>query len=227
MSQQRVSGAALMLIMCLLPILVFYFLLLFGITISPLIVLLMLVLCCMVMFHWSAGACGHHAPETAEATAADEESIPIGEVELEQLSGIFRPISRRQVGHALVVEGELLRDAENAYESLKAKFQDTNVTPLLQEDELQQPRVVDAQHLAAQLRLESLIRRLVEEQLVPPADEGLDLGPSAEPTGESLLGGQGPPHAVPLHGQLQLVAQRSHLSPQPLEPPWTAPPIRG
>ncbi|REJ65752.1 MAG: site-2 protease family protein [Planctomycetota bacterium] len=141
MREQRLSGAALMLIMCLLPILIFYGLLLFGITINPLFVLLILVLCCLAMFHWAAGACGHH---TAEATQhdTDEEPIPVGEGDIEQLSGVFRPTSRRQVGQALVIEGELLQDADEAYQTLKQRFQDTNVTPLLQEDEGQQPRVV-------------------------------------------------------------------------------------
>ena len=43
-SKERISGVALMLILCLLLILLFYVLLMFGVVVSPLVVLLVMIL---------------------------------------------------------------------------------------------------------------------------------------------------------------------------------------
>lgn len=141
MGKHGISSAALMLVLCLLPIVVFYLLAMFGIMVSPLVVLLVLVLCCLAMMHWSATACGHRAPERAESQP-DEEALPISDVEIDLLGGVFRPTARRQVGQAIIVEGELLRPADEAYQLLRARFEDTQITPLLQENEDEQPRLV-------------------------------------------------------------------------------------
>ena len=141
MSKQPISGAALMLLLCLLPILIFYILAIFGMAVSPLLVLLVLVLCCLAMLHWSTGACGRHAPEKIEPPSA-EQAMPIGEAEMDLLSGIFRPTSRRQAGRVLIIDGELLQNPDQAYQSLKTRFEDVNVTPLLQENEDERPQIV-------------------------------------------------------------------------------------
>ncbi|WP_339908488.1 hypothetical protein [Symmachiella dynata] len=50
-SQRRVSGAALILFVCLLPILFCYLLLMVRVMIGSLVLLLVMFLCCPAMFH--------------------------------------------------------------------------------------------------------------------------------------------------------------------------------
>lgn len=141
MRTQRISGAALMLVLCLLPIVAVYLLAMFGIMVSPMLALLVLILCCLAMMHWSAGACGHHTPERKESHT-EEMEFPIREAEMDLLGGVFHSTARRQVGQVLVVEGELLQPADEAYVTLKNRFEDRNITPLLQESADEQPRLV-------------------------------------------------------------------------------------
>jgi hypothetical protein len=85
MSKQPVSGAAQMLVLCLLPIVIFYVLSIFGMAVSPLLVL---ILCCLSMLHWSAGACGRHAPEET-VPQLGEQQMPIAQAEMDLFSGVL------------------------------------------------------------------------------------------------------------------------------------------
>ena len=94
-SQQRISGAALMLALCLLPIFVFYLLLMFGVVVSPLVVLLVMILCCLAMSHMMMGSseqasCHGH---TAEPQPQSEIALPDG-VGLDDLIRIKEHINR-------------------------------------------------------------------------------------------------------------------------------------
>lgn len=142
MKRSGISRATLMLMLCLLPLIVFFALALAGVRISPLLVPLVVILCCLAMSYLLAGSCEHgrsHATgcgrghtEPAAQPAPEKPAAPIPcEVKTDD---IFWEQSSRRVGEALVVEGELLRDPDEAYDLLAQRFARSGVTPLLQED---------------------------------------------------------------------------------------------
>lgn len=139
MKRTEISHATLMLLVCLLPLLVFFALTLAGMQFSPLWVPLILILCCLAMFYLTAGACGHERPEHTPEPAVEEPTPPTQVVYTED---VFRVRHGRRAGEAVIQEGELLTGADEAYAVLKERAQNTGVTPLLQEDRDGRPLLV-------------------------------------------------------------------------------------
>src|SRR6516225_9371701 len=140
MKSRGMSHATLMLLVCALPLLVFFVLALAGVQLNPLWLPLIMILCCLAMFYLTAGACGHdHAERVPEATAP-EPTIP--PVETLKTDDVFRVHHSRRVGEALVQEGELLRGPDETFAVLRARAAKTGVTPLLQEDREGRPLLV-------------------------------------------------------------------------------------
>lgn len=127
-----ISHATLMLVVCALPLLVFFALALAGVQLNPLWVPLIMILCCLAMFYLSAGACGHEHPERVPEVTAQEPAIPPAAAP--KTEDVFRVHHSRRAGEAIIQEGELLRDPDEAYALLKEKSENSGVTPLLQED---------------------------------------------------------------------------------------------
>ncbi len=102
--------SALMLIVCMLPVLLFLLLALVGIQISPLLVPIILILCCLAMFWLMAGCHPHrHATHTAEVAAPVPESSEGRGIDL---PSTVTARTERRVGDAVIVEAELREPAE-------------------------------------------------------------------------------------------------------------------
>jgi hypothetical protein len=130
-----------MLLVCALPLLIFFVLALSGVQLNPLWVPLIMILCCLAMFYLTAGACGHeHAERVPEVLPEEETTTP--PVEALKTEDVFRVHHSRRAGATLVQEGELLVDADEAYASLKKRTEGVGVTPLLQEDRHGHPLLV-------------------------------------------------------------------------------------
>ncbi len=140
MKHRGPSHATLMLLVCALPLLVFFALVLAGVQFNPLWVPLIMILCCLAMFYLTAGAC-HHEPAERIAEAVPEER-PTPPAEALKADDVFRAHHSRRVGEAVVQVGELLRDPDEAYAVLKARSEKAGVTPLLQEDREGRPLLV-------------------------------------------------------------------------------------
>lgn len=134
------SHSTLMLIVCMLPVLLFLLLALVGIQISPLLVPLILILCCLAMFWLMAGCHPHrHAAHPAEVAASAPESSEERRIDL---PATVAARTRRRVGNAVIVEAELREPTEEAYESLRRHFSGRDQVPLLDQDEDGRPTVV-------------------------------------------------------------------------------------
>jgi hypothetical protein len=101
---------------------------------------IILILCCLAMFYLTAGACGHERAEQIPEVVPVEPAIP--PVEAVTADDVFRVDRSRQIGEAIVQEGELLRNPDEAYAILKEKSENTGLTPLLQEDQEGRPLLV-------------------------------------------------------------------------------------
>src|SRR6516225_4884688 len=139
MKSRGMSHATLMLLVCALPLLIFFALALAGVQLSPLWVPLIMILCCLAMFYLTAGACHEHVERVPEAIPAEPTMLPAEAVKIDD---VFRVNHRRRVGDTLFQEGELLRDPDETYAVLKERAKDIGVTPLLQEDQAGRPLLV-------------------------------------------------------------------------------------
>jgi Zn-dependent protease len=129
-----------MLLVCALPLLILFVLALAGVQLNPLWVPLIMILCCLAMFYLTAGAC-HHEPAERIAEAVPEEP-PVTPAGTLKTDDVFRVHHSRRLGQAVVQEGELLRDPDEAYAVLKARSANSDVTLLLQEDRQGRPLLV-------------------------------------------------------------------------------------
>jgi hypothetical protein len=129
-----------MLLVCSLPLLVFFLLALVGIPINPLWVPLIMMLCCLAMFYLVAGTCCHERAEQVAPALSKESTMPF--VEPPHIDDVFRVHQSRGAGAALIQEGELLADPEETYVVLKDRSRDRDVVPLLQEDRAGRPLLV-------------------------------------------------------------------------------------
>jgi len=139
MKQSRSSPAIIIMLICLLPLLAFYVLMVFGVVVNPLLVLLIMILCCLAMSHLMLGGeegAGCHSPEPppeAEATLLPDNL---------RMDDVFRVTGTQHVGGTMVLNGQLTVDADSAHQRLEQRFHGTGLTPLLQNDEDGQPRVL-------------------------------------------------------------------------------------
>jgi hypothetical protein len=140
MKYRGISHATLMLLVCALPLLVFFALALAGVQLNPFWVPVVMILCCLAMFYLTVGACGHERVEHIPEVIREEPTTPPAEAL--KTEDVFRVHHSRRVGEAVVQEGELLRDPDEAYAVLKERSENAGVTPLLQEDRQGRPLLV-------------------------------------------------------------------------------------
>jgi len=129
-----------MLLVCALPLIIFFALALAGVQLNPLWVPVIMILCCLAMFYLTAGACGHERVEQIPKVIPEESAIPPAETL--KTDDVFRVHQSRRVGETVVQEGELLRDPDETYAVLKERSENAGVTPLLQEDREGRPLLV-------------------------------------------------------------------------------------
>lgn len=142
MQNSRFSAAAIMLILCLLPLLVFYILAFSGIHISPFLVMMILILCCMTMMHMMMGS-----DRQASRHGHSAELIPEteGNVELPanfSIDDLFRVSTTENVGGVLVLRGDLIGPADDVSTKLQDRLRGSGLTALLKEDELARSQIV-------------------------------------------------------------------------------------
>src|SRR5579885_679693 len=123
MKRKIISHATLMLLVCMFPLLLFFLLALIGVPINPLLMPLLLIVCCLVMFSLMMGTCeheqtsGHERAEREVETPPEESAAPL-EVGA-KIEDVFRVHGRRRAGDALVLDGELLQDPDAAYATFR------------------------------------------------------------------------------------------------------------
>lgn len=125
-------------LVCLLPILLLLVLAVFQVRLPLLLLPVVMLLCCLAMAYLMADACSHdrpraqnHAPEPPAPTTPGATT-----------DDVFRVEQVRQVGAATVLEGELLGEPGEVYETLKQRYQGTSTVPMLQEGADGRPVVV-------------------------------------------------------------------------------------
>lgn len=139
-TNREFSHTLLMLLACVLPLFVLFVLVLSGIAVNGLLFLVFLVLCCLAMFYFMGGAPMHG--EAVEEQNPTEEEIPHYMTLAYKAEDVFKPRTQYKVDDDLVIEGQLLTDPVTAYEKIKPRFEGTDVTPLLQEDDAGKPILV-------------------------------------------------------------------------------------
>lgn len=132
-----------MMICCLLPIMAIYALAAMGVVISPMILLLLMILCWLAMAgHMSDGGHVHEQEDQNGNQVPESEADDEGGEELVDRSGVFGRSHVRRFGSASVIEGDLLGEPEAAFQQVKERLAGQDVTPILQEDEYGQARLV-------------------------------------------------------------------------------------
>ncbi len=141
-SSHQVSAAFWMVICCLLPILIIYGLAAAGIMISPVLLLLMMLLCWMAMSSHLMSDC--HADQDRRSSQPTGSDVTDANADDDfDTSSVFESSHQRWVGDAKVIDGEFINgDPQAVYEQMRERLADRNATPLLQEDEFGQPRLV-------------------------------------------------------------------------------------
>ncbi len=140
----------LMVLVCVLPLVLFFVLALSGVTISPLFFFLFLIICCAVMFLFMGGA---PMSEIPSAGKEEEEVGQAAEVPSEEDNNLMTTLaknaadvmwitSQERVEDSLVLKGRLLVDSHTAYETLQRRFENTDTSAFLEEDEAGKPIIV-------------------------------------------------------------------------------------
>lgn len=124
----------LMLLFCLLPLFVFFILAINGVELNPMLFFLFIVICCLAMFYFMRQT--HTETEIGE----DHQEIRNENVKSiipvpENLGDVFQANYVERVDDTLIYTGNLLTDADSAYQKLKVSSEKIGVTPLLQEDD--------------------------------------------------------------------------------------------
>ncbi len=139
----------LMLFACVLPIVLFFVLVLGGVAISPVFFFLFIIICCAVMFFFMGGA-----PVTDTEHAMHEEEESVGEPEAAEkdshitttlannAADVMWITNQEKVDGSLVLRGKLLVDPDTAFEKLQQRFENTDTKAYLQEDEAGRPIIV-------------------------------------------------------------------------------------
>lgn len=135
----RNRSLVVMMLLCWLPLLAFYLMAIFGFAVSPLVVILLLLLCCLAMSHMlmaSEEGASCHSPKTRPETEPTRLPDTI------RFDDIFDRTATQNAGGTLILSGQLLTDPTLAHEQLEERFQGSGLTPLLQNDEDGQPRIL-------------------------------------------------------------------------------------
>lgn len=137
--RHRSSHSLLGHLVCLLPILLLLALAAFEVRLPLLLLPVVMLLCCLAMAYLMADACSHnHHP----APDRVPESPPAPDAPEAMTDDVFRVERVRRAGAATVLEGELLGEPGEVYETLRRRYEGTGTVPLLQEGADGRPVVV-------------------------------------------------------------------------------------
>ena len=142
MNSSRLFAFIAMLLMCVLPLLVFFVLAGSGMSISPVLVMFVLIVCCMMMMHLMMGdhehAGGCHGQLRESSHAVSEPELP----ESLKTEDLFHVIASENTRGILAINVQLLADPETVSSELEIRMRGSGLTALLQEDELGRTRVL-------------------------------------------------------------------------------------
>lgn len=129
----------LMLLVCLIPIFLFFLLMLNGVAISPVFFFLFIAVCFIAMYYMMGAS--HGRPESGDEEPDKEALHRQNEFEEKNiaipnyLNGIFQTSQAYKDEGNLVFEGELLIDSDSAYKRLNEELKNSGTKALLQEDD--------------------------------------------------------------------------------------------
>ena len=133
----------LMVLVCILPLVLFFVLALSGVTISPLFFFVFLIICCAVMFLFMRGAPISKTKEKEQGVEVpSEEDRNLMVTLAKNAANVMWVTSQEKVEKSLVLRGSLLVDPDTAYETLQRRFENTDTSAFLQEDEAGKPIII-------------------------------------------------------------------------------------
>jgi membrane-associated protease RseP (regulator of RpoE activity) len=139
--------ALLLLLLCLLPVVLLGLVVTGTVAIHPGFVLVAFLLCFVAMY-WAVRMIFQSSPseiiEKTRETMASPHAAPHIDVDeaVRRADGLLAPTASYRSGEQLVIEGELHRAPDEAYEELQRRFAGTELVPLLQETEDGRPALV-------------------------------------------------------------------------------------
>lgn len=132
-SNREFSHVLMMLLACVVPLFILFVLAISGVQVSGLFFLVFLVICCVAMFYFMGGA--PLREEQPEEEDVEKDEIPEYMTLAYKAEDVFQSRTQYKEGDNLVIEGRFLVEPETAFEKIKERFKDTDVTPLLQEND--------------------------------------------------------------------------------------------
>jgi Zn-dependent protease len=138
--QREFSHTLMMLLACILPLFILFVLTISGVQIGGIFFLLFFVTCCVAMFYFMGGAPIKDEEPEEEEVGKDETSAYM--TLAFKAKDVFQARRQYREDENLVIEGRLLVNPETAFASIKQRFEGTDVTPLLQENEAGRPTLV-------------------------------------------------------------------------------------
>lgn len=135
MNGSRFSAALIMLVVCMLPLLIFYVLAFSGVNVSPLLVMLILILCCMAMMHMMMGSADGASCHGNEPEPPTEIEKPVELPANVTFDDLMKVTSMDNASGVMVLRGDLLSPADDVAGKLQERLRGTGFTALLKEDE--------------------------------------------------------------------------------------------
>ena len=170
-----------MLVVCVLPLFVFFMLMSNGYVINSGFFILFFLLGCVAMFFFMDRGMGCDVAEDKEEALPSTQQVSDIEMRVE---GVFRIRSYRTKDDAIVLEGTPVGDTERVFDLLVERFEETNLTPLFQENDAGEPVVVllpdkaemqQTKRRSAKINLGLFILTLITTTWAGAAHQGVDL----------------------------------------------------
>lgn len=123
-----------MVLICLVPIFVFFVLAIAGINVNPIFFFILLFICCAIMFYLMGPMNHTDNSEKNNSTYSvldDQHNITIPDY----LKNVFNPQISYKSDNDLIFEGKLLTDSDSAYKETNAHLKNSGKKALLQEDD--------------------------------------------------------------------------------------------
>lgn len=131
-----------MLLLCVLPLLVFFVLAWSGMSINPLLVMVILIICCMMMMHLMMGD-HEHAGGCHGQTHEPPKGVPDLELPASlKMDDLFRVDGSENTRGILVMQVQLHTDPETVSAELQSRLRGSGVTSLMQEDDMGRSRIL-------------------------------------------------------------------------------------
>jgi len=139
-NHREFSHTLMMLLVCILPLFILFVLAMSGVQIGGIFFLLFFIICCLAMFYFMGGA--PIREEQLEEEDVEKDEISEHMTLAYKAEDVFQSRTQYKEGDNLVIEGRFLTDPETAFARIKERFEGSDVTPLLQENDAGKPTLV-------------------------------------------------------------------------------------